>query len=511
MKQEDVEFLRDLLVDRDRPVLEQELVDALIASRFQREEQRIRRELSRGAPYQPEDTYAVGETIVFPALEFSLGTVVSIRPGRNPEHGEFDVISVEIEGSDLLRSFAAQLKTPHKLNQSGSENGWQAEDMLDAEDLTEQYGRSLRPLLHEQLLNLPDSPFINLVRHWSVADLLADVHVGHLNIAEALIEVQARPMTTAELLQELDLPREIPMALLAFSLDFALSEDERFVDVGTEGREWYLERLLPEEAIRIPRRLLFQDSDFDRSLLTVPLLQLEWELDDEWTEGGASSVGLARLPSVELTLTYPHRRSGTVPVTDRTRGFFPVKEEKRSQITFIDGRWGSRFPGWVVPDGRYVCGLSQWYEEHKIPVGALILLERTDNPAEVVIDLKPRRMKREWVRMARADGDALAFQLQKQAVSCEFDDLMIVAEADPEGIDELRRRLYQQGPSVAELVEDLAPQLMGLSTQGTVSAKTVYSAINLIRRTAPGPVFAALVGSPRFQETGGTQFAMARA
>ena len=51
---------------------------------------------------------------------------------------------------------------------------------------------------------------------------------------------------------------------------------------------------------------------------------------------------------------------------------------------------------------------------------------------------------------------------------------------------------------------------MGLSTQGTVHAKSVYSAVNLLRRAAPGPVFAALVSNPRFQATGGGEFSMAR-
>jgi hypothetical protein len=100
--------------------------------------------------------------------------------------------------------------------------------------------------------------------------------------------------------------------------------------------------------------------------------------------------------------------------------------------------------------------------------------------------------------------------LQKQAIACEYDEVMIVAEAEPAETDELRRKLYRRGPSVNELLEELAPQLMGLSTQGTVHAKTLYSAINLVRRTAPGPIFAALVGNPRFHDVGGGYFAIAR-
>ncbi len=173
---------------------------------------------------------------------------------------------------------------------------------------------------------------------------------------------------------------------------------------------------------------------------------LEWELDDEWSEGGATSVSVAKAPRVDVTLLYPHRRSGTLPLTERTSSFFQAREGKRTMFTFVDGRWGKRFPGWVVPEGRYICGLSQWYEEHGMPVGGYVVLERTNDPMEVVIDLKPHRLKREWVRLARVEGNQLRFTLQKQAVSVDYDETMVVAESDPNAIDELRRRLYKQAP-----------------------------------------------------------------
>jgi hypothetical protein len=298
--------------------------------------------------------------------------------------------------------------------------------------------------------------------------------------------------------------------MTAFSVDRAMADDDRFVDVGVEAREWYLSRMLPQEAVNIPRRLQHHVDSVDRDKITVPLLQIEWELDDEWSQGGATSVSVVQLPSITLTLTYPHRRSGSLPLTDRTTSFFPVREGKRSMITLVDGRWGKRFPAWVVPEGRYVCGLSEWFEEHNIPVGAYIVLERTDEPGEVVVDFKPRRMKREWVRMARTEEGRLRFQLQKQAISAEYDDTMIVAEADDAATDELRRQLYEQEPALDNLVEDIAIQLMGLSTEGTVHAKTIYSGLNIIRRTAPAPIFARMVANRRFADVGGGLFAMAR-
>lgn len=494
---------------RERPVVETDLVHALVDARFRREDQRIRKELARGKVYQPKDDYAVAEEIVFPALDFSVGTVTARRAGRNPEHGEFNVITVRFD-SGAYRYYASNLKTPHKMNRAAGDDGLAQEDIIGSDEIVERYSREIRARLHQQLLAAPGEPFVNLGRYWALRTMLADVHVGILNIAEAAIDVRGRPLATIDILPQLDLPKEIPPALAAFSVDLAMSQDGRFVDVGIEGRDWYLERLMPEETISIPRRLQHVSEPYDRSVLGVPLLQLEWELDDEWSEGGATSVSIAKMPRVDVALLYPHRRSGTLPLTERTSSFFQAREGKRSMFTFVDGRWGKRFPGWVIPEGRYVCGLSQWYEEHGLPVGGWVVLERTDNPSEVIIDLKPHRLKREWVRMARVEGNQLRFQLQKQAVSVDYDESMVVAEADPHAIDELRRRLYRDAPSVATLVNEIAPQLMGLSTQGAVHVKTIYSAVNMLRRTAPGPVFAAMVTNPRFQATGSSEFAMAR-
>jgi hypothetical protein len=507
--QDDIEYLQEYLQRRERPALETDLVQALVEARYRREDQRIRRELARGSVYQPQNAYQVGQTVVFPHLDFAVGKVSATRPGANPEHGDFDVITVQF-AQGKPRFFATNLKTPHKLNLTAGDNGLTQDDIIGPDEILENYGRDLRPRLREQLLALEGSPFVNLGRYWSLASMLTEVHVGLLNIAEAAIDVRGAPMATSDILPDLGLPREVAPALAAFSVDLALSQDERFVDVGTESREWFLQRLMPAEASAVPRRLQHHSELYDRSVLGVPLLQLEWELDDEWSDNDVTSVSTAKLARVEIALLYPHRRSGTVPLTQRTMGFFPVREGKRSMITFVDGRWGKRFAGWVVPDGRYVCGLSSWYEEHGIPVGGYVVLERTEDPSEVVVDLKPHRSKREWVRVARVENNQIKFQMQKHMIACDYDEAMIVAETDAGSTDELRRKLYRQEVTVYQLVDDLAPQLMGLSTQGTVHAKTVYSAVNLLHRAAPGPVFAALLSNPRFQSSSSGEFSMAR-
>ena len=506
---DDIDFLRNYLSERDRPVIESDMVEAFVVERIRREDQRIRKEVARGKIYDPRERYEIGQALVFPALDFELATVVAERPGRNPEHGEFTVLAVTFEDG-RRREFASRLATPHKLNHKADEEALVQSDAPESAQIMEIYGRELHVNLTDEMLAIEDAPFVNQGRYWSLGELLADVHVGHLNIAEAAIDLRGMPLPTIAILPELDLPREIPPALAGFSVDIALAGDRRFVDVGTEGREWYLRRLLPEAVMTIPRRLQFTPEPYDRSLLSVRYLQMEWELDDEWSEGAAATASSNVLPRVDLALTYPHRRSGTLPLTPRTSNFFPVREGKRSMITFVDGRWGKRFTGWVVPEGLYVAGLWDWYEEHTIPVGGIVVLERTEHPLEVVVDVKPHRSKREWVRMARVENDELRYTLQKQLVSCDYDEAMFVAEADPAATDEFRRRMYDRAPSIFDLVDETAPQLMGLSTRGVVHVKTIYSAINLVHRTPPGPVFAAVLANPRFQEVGDGEFGMAR-
>ena len=53
-----------------------------------------------------------------------------------------------------------------------------------------------------------------------------------------------------------------------------------------------------------------------------------------------------------------------------------------------------------------------------------------------------------------------------------------------------------------DLLEQLLPELAKLSPQGNVHAKTLYAAINLIKRIPPGPLFAALITQTKFRAMG---------
>jgi hypothetical protein len=497
----DLIFLGDLFLEKEIPLTLDELTLALIRHRSEMEETALRKELAQGKVYQPKENYAIGARLVFPALDFASGKVIDSRPGHNPEYGDFTVIKVAFEQGDDPLEFASQLTAPHPLNFDGGEDALlRPQDMLTPEELFELYGPSVKQKLRTRLEANPD-----MVHHgdlWFNKAMMAEIHLGHLNIAEAMIDIQGKPLSTQALLRELDLPDEVPQSVQVYSLEYAISQDERFVDVGTPGEiRWYLVRLLPPEVIHPPRRLQYAPIPHDRSLLTEELLQVERELDDEASDLIAPP-GMQTLKSMTLVLTYPHRRVGTLPLTAQTSSFFPPGTVQHTQIALVDANTGREMPAWVNHQHRYVYGLEKWYQEHGIPVGAYIELKRTDDPLQVSVGFRPRRMRREWVRVAEPAGDNLNFTVRKMPIACEYDETMLVWADDSVAVDELWIRIEETNKPLGEIIQHVFGELAKLNPQGTVHAKTLYSAVNVARRCPPAPIFAELVRDPVFFNVG---------
>ncbi|NIV28203.1 MAG: hypothetical protein GWN58_01455, partial [Anaerolineae bacterium] len=63
--------------------------------------------------------------------------------------------------------------------------------------------------------------------------------------------------------------------------------------------------------------------------------------------------------------------------------------------------------------------------------------------------------------------------------------------------------VHYRGESLLQTMVGMMPKLTTLSPQGTVHAKTIYSAVNVLRRVPPGPVFALLSTEACFVPMGG--------
>ncbi len=494
---DDIEFLRNILLDADRPVPTRDLALALVTEHCRREEAKLRAELSRGTIYQPKKRYNVGDHVIFPALNFRLGQVINVRPGHNPEYGGFEVITVDFGPGRRQRAFAAGLNAPHKLN-ADVPDLLVAGDLASPETLLATAASVVPTLLRTALAEQPD--FVSFEDRWMLRQLMAEVHIGHLNIAEAAIEMSGSALTTEALLAELGLPAEIKPEVLKFSLQSALMNDDRFDQVGAGTvRRWYLKRLEPPEALTVPPALVYEPIPYKPADLPQSLARLAWEIDDEWSEELVPPTAEREaVATATVLLIYPHLVSGTLPLNRRTRPLFPPGLGTRTMVTLVDGRWGNRFSAWVNHEGRYIAGLQGWFEKHKLPAGAYITLERRPDTDEVVVDFRPKRMRREWTRWAQVDADhRVDIQLRKQEIACEYDELMIIGDDRNEAIQKLRAD-YARVP-LRDLVFEIFSELAGLS--GAVHAKTVYSAVNILRRCTPEPIFAALATDERLEQT----------
>jgi hypothetical protein len=498
----DVGFLYGLILDEAKPVATRQLAQAMINRHCRQEEELIQAELSKGEVYEPKQSYGAGQTILFPALAYALGTVTGTRTGRNPDHGEFVVIQVQFEDEDDVREFASALQGEHRLNRDGEQADLLTTgDLLSPKALYEKYGDLVEETLEARFEDHKD--FIRFGDAWFLKDALVEIDVGQLNIAEALIEIKSMPLTTAGFLPDLDLPAEVSDEIKILSLNCALEADRRFDNIGDTGRDlWYLGRLTPKLVVNPSPRLQIEGVAYDRQRISDELLLIEREIDDEGS--GQEVMGPSRpLYKTAISLIYPHWRSGTLPLTVRTRGLFPESSNHHTPIIMVDGQSGDKMQGWVVHDEGYIYGLQGWYQRYELPVGALIKLARTRDPRVVSLDFEPRRLKRLWGVVASVSARKLVFEMRKVPVPCEYDDQLTVFDDRTPAIDRLWEEVHLRGESLLETMVRMMPELIKLSPQGTVHAKTIYSTVNVLRRVAPGPIFALLSTEPCFVAMGG--------
>lgn len=224
---EDIARFYESMVEDGLPKTLKQLAYIVIESRIELDKAaRAQELLAKGTVYQPKDHYEIGQKLVFPALGDKVGRVISLRPGDNPQYGPFTVMRVEFEDGSPPREFACDFQPPHLLNREDVE--------IDPKELYKQFGDYIQLQLERVLQEHPE--FVSAGDQWFLRDLVAEVHVGYLNIAEAVIDLAGAPQPVETLVKEMELPESIHPAARAFAVNYALSQDERFVNLGTEKR-----------------------------------------------------------------------------------------------------------------------------------------------------------------------------------------------------------------------------------------------------------------------------------
>jgi hypothetical protein len=155
---------------------------------------------------------------------------------------------------------------------------------------------------------------------------------------------------------------------------------------------WFLNRLEPPDVRERPQVLRYHYLEHDRSFLSVDMLALEQELDDELSPIDTGWLGE---DEVIVRLIYPHWRVGTLPLSARLQPLFPTAyEAPRIRFIMIDRESGEQSPGWVVLEKRYVFGLKNWYKKHGLIPGSLVRSKREET-GEVLLSAETRRSSRE--------------------------------------------------------------------------------------------------------------------
>jgi hypothetical protein len=265
-----------------------------------------------------------------------------------------------------------------------------------------------------------------------------------------------------------------------------------------------LRRLEPKEVREVPLYLDHLQIDYDAAALSEEMKALERQLDDELSDIETSVDVDAK--EITVALIYPHLRAGTLPLSKRIRALFPTAyESPRVRFTLVDGKTKQRMPGWVVREHGYVFGLRDWYKANDLMPGSLVRIRRGEQPGEVVIEAKTYRSTKDWVRtvIVGADG-GMVFAMLKQTISAEFNDRMAFAIPSFDAVDQLwaqeKKRPFEQ------LLVSMIREMSKLTPQGHVHAQELYSAVNIVRRVPPAPLFALLANKPGIMHVGDLHF-----
>lgn len=499
----DLERAYAFLLERGDATSSREIAAHLIEVRVREEQQRLAEIAARRAPiYQPKATYEVGQRVLFTAFDNREGIVTQIRASDNPRLEPFQVMCVQLEGESAPREFAMTYTAPHPLNE---ERESPIEPTLTPEEAIAKYGELVRTNLLQRLNT--DKEFVRLDDGWFLRGLLPEIHEGYLNLAEAAIEQANDALRAADLIKIFDFPPTIKRTAAVFALNVALANDSRFEDVGPRNSpRWFLKRLEPDEARERPK--ILEAPPTPSVTLPNELELIAAELQDEADfNGDSANAPVTPRDEITLILTYPHRQAGTLPLTPTVRTLLPPFDHARLRFYFVDALTQERFAGYAVNDGAYIAGLARWFAARKLWPGAYITLKRGSEPLTVLIEYQPQRERGLWVRVARGVNGQLTFSQEKRPIAHKADEDMLIVIGDPMGLDAAAQRARTH-TSLTTLLEEIFPELAKLSGAGRVHTKTLYSAVNLVRRAGPRAVLHALTQSRALSSVGGGYFVL---
>lgn len=501
----DIEFIYNLLLEKEIPLTPDELLKELVNQRITQQIEELQNQIKgNGDTYLPKDDYAKGQKLVFPAMDMQNGKVTAVREGFNPEYENLKVIEVKLDSGEV-KSFASNV-ADHPLNQAMEA----AEDdpNLNPEAVLNTHQDFLKERLEEALRANED--LVKITGSWFPRSLLVDISVGHLNLAEAVLEeANGGPIAVADLIEQVELNGDDDPKLLEFSFDIALQEDKRFDEVGPAGETlWFLHAMEPEDVKETPDFLKYKTQEYSKEGLQEYLDLFEGNLYDE-LESWDSPQEEEKF--ISISLTYPHWRSGTLPLSNTLKRLFPTAHEApRVKFTFKDNNNNDEFSGWVVRPHRYVYGLSEWYRNNELMPGSIVKVKRGKQQGEILVEFDKSRQNKEWLKTVLIGTDqGIVFAMLKHNISADFNERMAVAIPDTDAVDEIwKNRVYYKEP-MDKTVLRITRELAKLNPQGQVHAQELYAAVNVVRRCPPSLILYNLINQEQISHLGDLYFRLA--
>lgn len=503
VESDDIDYLVNLLLEKETPMTSQQFARILVEKRLEDEVTALEERYKNTKVYNPAESYAIGSKLVFPKLDFATAVVTDVRSGDNAQYGEFDVMTVLFDDEKLKREFAFNFKQSHQLSEA-VETIASFSESLTVDEIMNEAGDDILKRVEDHLRS--HDTLISVARTWFPKDLMLDADEGSLNLTEAVLDMaEGGPLTAESILEQIGGLGESHISLQIFSLNYAMSKDDRFDEVGPTGEVlWYLRRMEPQDVQKTPQLLQYTAIEYDPTLVSPQMKVVEAELADELSP----LEDVEKVNEATITLLYPHRRAGTLPINNKVHNLFPsARRSRRIWFTLVDVNDGEEFDGWVVPEGKYVYGLDEIYNKYQVPVGAYITLKRGENPDQILVDCRTHRAHSEWVNVLDFKDHQIHFETTRRNISTEFDDLLIVGIDNLEAVDTGVQ--HQQRKTLVSLLKMIIPPLSRLSPQGTVHIKTIYSVMNILRRCPPGPIMATLHANPDFENVGGEYWKLA--
>ena len=496
---DDLNLATSQVLESGAPVPLEDLTASVVLTRFRQEREAAVRQVGRGHIYRPMDSFEPGQALVFSALDFAVGTVVDTRSGQNPKYGPFQVVRVGME-TGQEREFAAGLDAEHPLNRPIEDLVADTDSDLDEKTMLRLFGGHVSARLSQALSEHQDFvPFGDL---WFLDELLPEIHVGHLNLAEALIDQARKPLPSGNLLSELGLDLSGSEEAQVFALSRALRLDGRFDELGApDGTAWFLRALEPASVAERPLLLRPAFRATGGEQIGITLLDIVEEIGDELDD--VDAIASRPVTEIRTELAFPHLHSGTLPLSDQFRRLLPAGVEGHFPVTLVDSSSGETFSAWALPDRGYLGGFESWFAKVRMCVGGQIVLAPASEPLTYTLQVTRARSSRsDWVRSVTVVDDALDIQMQRASVGIRCDPNMYMDVPDAASVASLMVQMEDSGTSLPSLIGRAYQEISKLSSRGLVHIKSLYSLVNMMRRSGIVPICEFLTRSAAYDPLG---------